>query len=119
MAHDLDEQLRQTAQVVEQNLAIGDRVSEPRRIDHLAGFRAKAAAVAAADELRAAGYRIDSVRRRFLTVLVEFSRETAVDHASAAAFTREIVDILDRHEGTYDGWGGFVRTGGPEATPQV
>jgi regulator of RNase E activity RraB len=34
-----------------------------------------------------------------------------VDHASAAAFTREVVSILDRHEGTYDGWGGFVRTG--------
>jgi hypothetical protein len=115
VAHDLDEQMQMTAQVVDQNLSIGDRVHEPRQIDHLAGFRSKGAASAAARDLEAAGYRVDGIRGRFLTVWVEFSKETAVDHDSAAEFTREVVGILDRHAGAYDGWGGFVRTGDPGA----
>jgi hypothetical protein len=119
MAHDLDAQLQLTAQVVDQNLDMGDRVQEPRPIDHLAGFRSKRSAIAAAEDLEAAGYRIDGMRRRLLTVWVEFSKETAVDHASAADFTREVVGILDRHDGAYDGWGGFVLTGEPEAAPEV
>jgi regulator of RNase E activity RraB len=117
VAHDVDEQLQLTAHVVEQNVSVGDRVDEPRQIDHLAGFRSKRAATAAAEELQAAGYRIDGMRRRFLRVCVESSRETAVDHASAAAFTREVIGILDRHDGAYDGWGGFVRTGEPGVAP--
>ncbi|OMQ15349.1 hypothetical protein A7K94_0210115 [Modestobacter sp. VKM Ac-2676] len=55
-----------------------------------------------------AGYRIDGIYRRLLTVRVEFSAMTAVDHDSAAAFTREIVAIVGRHGGRYDGWGGFL-----------
>ena len=119
MPHDLDDQLQLTAQVVDQHLDMGDRVHEPRSVDHVAGFRSKGAAIAAAEDLEAAGYRIDGMRRRLLTVWLEFSKETAVDHASAAAFTREVVGILDRHDGGYDGWGGFVRTGEPEAAPEV
>lgn len=107
-----------TAQVVDQNLSIGDRVHEARQIDHLAGFRSRAAAAAAARDLEAAGYRIDGIRRRLLTVWVAFSKETAVDHGSAAAFTREVIGVLDRHDGSYDGWGGFVVTGEPEAGPE-
>jgi regulator of RNase E activity RraB len=41
-------------------------------------------------------------------VWVEFSAMTAVDHATAAAFTREVVGIVERHSGRYDGWGGFL-----------
>jgi len=83
-------------------------VHAPRPIDHLAGFRSGRAATAASAELTAAGYRIDGRYRRLLTVWVEFSAMTAVDHATAAAFTGEIVGILARHGGRYDGWGGFL-----------
>ncbi len=114
MPQDVEEQVGLSAQVVEQNLSIGDRVHEPRPIDHLAGFRSRKAADAAAQELVAAGYRIDGLRRRFLTVWLEFSTITAVDHATAAAFIREVVGIVNRHGGTYDGWGGFVMTGDEE-----
>jgi hypothetical protein len=117
MTRDLDDQLQLTAQVVDQHVSIGDRVDEPRQIDHLAGFRSRKAATAAAKDLETAGYRIDGMRRRFLAVWVEFSQETAVDHASAAAFTREVIGILDRHGGSYDGWGGFARTDDPGAAP--
>ncbi|GAA3174764.1 hypothetical protein GCM10010531_30430 [Blastococcus jejuensis] len=119
MPHDIDEQLALTAQVVEQNLTVGDHVDRPRQIDHLAAFRSRAAARAAAADLEVAGYRIDSVRRRLLTVWLEFSAVTPVDHEHAAAFTREVIGILDRHQGVYDGWGGFVVTGDPEAAPGV
>jgi hypothetical protein len=37
---------------------------------------------------------------------------TAVDHVTAAAFTREVVGIIGRHGGRYDGWGGFLVPGG-------
>jgi regulator of RNase E activity RraB len=104
----LPEQLRLTAEVVEQNLAHGDQVHAPRPIDHLAGFRSRRAATAACRELTAAGYRIDGTYRRLLTVWVEFSAMTAVDHETAAAFTRQIVGIVQRHGGSYDGWGGFL-----------
>ena len=104
----LPEQLRLTAETVEANLAHGDQVGSPRPIDHLAGFRSGRAATAASAELTAAGYRIDGRYRRLLTVWVEFSAMTAVDHATAAAFTREVVGIVGRHGGRYDGWGGFL-----------
>jgi hypothetical protein len=37
--HDVDEQLRMTAEVVGENLRHGDQVAQPCPIDHLAGFR--------------------------------------------------------------------------------
>jgi regulator of RNase E activity RraB len=104
----LAEQLRLTAETVEANLGHGDQVGAPRPIDHTAAFRSRRAAVAAGEELTRAGYRVDGVYRRLATVWLEFSAMTAVDHATAAAFTREVVGIVERHGGRYDGWGGFL-----------
>ncbi|MCZ2829456.1 ribonuclease E inhibitor RraB [Modestobacter sp. VKM Ac-2986] len=101
-------QLRRTAETVEANLGHGDHVAAPRPIDHTAAFRTRRAAVAAGEELTAAGYRVDGLYRRLATVWLEFSAMTAVDHATAAAFTREVVAIIGRHGGRYDGWGGFL-----------
>jgi regulator of RNase E activity RraB len=108
MRSDIDEQLALTREVVEVNVQHGDHPSEPRQIDHAAAFRSRTAARAAAAELEAAGYRVDAVRRHWLTVWLEFSKQTAVDHGSAAAFTREVVGVVHRHGGRYDGWGGFL-----------
>jgi hypothetical protein len=104
----LEEQLQLTAQTVEANLGHGDVVTAPRPIDHLAGFRSRRSAAAAGAELTAAGYRVDGLYRRLLTVWLEFSAMTAVDHETAAAFTREVVAVVGRHGGCYDGWGGFL-----------
>ena len=104
----LADQLRLTAETVEANLGHGDQVHAPRPIDHTAAFRTRRAAVAAGEELTAAGYRVDGLFRRLLTVWLEFSAMTAVDHGTAAAFTREVVAIVQRHGGRYDGWGGFL-----------
>jgi hypothetical protein len=113
----LADQLRLSAETVEANLGHGDQVAAPRPIDHLAGFRSRSAALAAGEELTAAGYRVDGLHRRLLTVWLEFSAMTAVDHATAAAFTREVVGIVERHGGSYDGWGGFLVP--PESDDEV
>ncbi|MGY1749813.1 ribonuclease E inhibitor RraB [Modestobacter sp. SYSU DS0511] len=101
-------QLRETAEQVETRIAQGDQVAGERPIDHTAAFRSRRAAVAAGRELTAAGYRVDGLYRRLLTVWLEFSAMTAVDHETAATFTREVVAIVERHGGRYDGWGGFL-----------
>ena len=112
----VEEQLRLTAQTVEANLGHGDVVTAPRPIDHLAGFRSRRSAAAAGAELTAAGYRVDGLYRRLLTVWLEFSAMTAVDHDTAADFTRTVVGIVERHGGRYDGWGGFLVAPGDPAT---
>ena len=104
----LAEQLQLTAELVAERVAMGDDAVQPRPIDHLAGFRSRSAATAAGQELTAAGYRVDGLRRRLLTVELEFSAMTATDPATAAAFTREVVAVVERHGGRYDGWGGFL-----------
>ena len=111
MSQDVEEQVALGARLVEERSDLGDQVHQPRPIDHLAAFRSRKAAEAAGEELVAAGYRIDGLYRRWLTVWLEFSAMTAVDHATAAAFTREVVGIVDRHGGSYDGWGGFLVAG--------
>jgi hypothetical protein len=113
--NDLADQLQKTAELVEVNLGYGDEVHRPRRLDHFAGFRSRSAALAAAGELGALGYEIDGLRRRWFTVWLEFGRETPVDHETAAAFTREVVGVLDRHDGRYDGWAGFLVTDAQDA----
>jgi hypothetical protein len=113
--HDVDRQLQQTAELVEVNLGYGDQVHRPRRIDHLAGFRSRSTALAAAADLEALGYEVDGLRRRWFTVWLEFGKETPVDHEAAAAFTREVVGVLDRHDGSYDGWSGFLVTDAGDA----
>ena len=118
MPNDVDAQLQMTAELVEVNLGYGDQVDRPRQIDHLAGFRSRKAADAAARDLAALGYRIDGIRRRILTVWLEFSHETAVDHDRAAAFTREVIGVLNEHGGDYDGWSGFLVTGSTEHAPE-
>ena len=110
MPNDIDHQLQSTAELVEVNLGYGDQVHRPRRLDHLAGFRSRSAALAAAAELEALGYVTDGLRRRWFTVWLEFGKETPVDHETAAAFTREVVGVVDRHDGSYDGWSGFLVT---------
>jgi hypothetical protein len=103
MPHHLDHQLPQTAELVAVNLGYGEQVHRPRRIDHLAGFRSRSAALAAAGDLEGLGYEIDGLRRCWFTVWLEFGKETPVHHEAAAAFTREVVGVLDRHGGSYDG----------------
>lgn len=79
-------------------------------VDHLAFFK-RSRADAAIGELEAAGFTVRDVTRRLLKVGVEFHRTDACDHESAAAFTREVVSIVAKHGGSYDGWASFITQG--------
>jgi hypothetical protein len=104
----LDHELELSASLVVQRLEMGDRAEQPRKVDHAAFFKSRSQADGASRELEAARFTIDSVKRRLLRVGVEFSRIDAVDQATASAFTREVVTIMNKHGGDYDGWGAFL-----------
>lgn len=108
MAEDLDHQLAMTAELVEHIVALGDRVDVPRQVDHLAFFK-KGAADAVVADLAAAGFTVGDVERKLFKVGVEFHRTEACDQESAAAFTRDVVGIVNRHGGSYDGWSSMVQ----------
>jgi len=107
MTEEFEQQLASTADLVRHRVSMGDRADVPRAVDHAALFRRRADARAAADELEALGYRTELYRRWLKTVL-EISQVTAVDEESAAAFTREVFGVVERHHGQYDGWGALL-----------
>ena len=111
MTH-LDEQFASNAALVEQRVNMGDLADYPRRLDHMADLPRKGVdgAVAA---LRTAGFRVDSVKKGFRRVRVEFSREDAATLVQANAVTQQIVEIVDEHSGIYDGWAAFLLTEPP------
>lgn len=107
MPEDLHHQLALTSDLVAQRLAMGDKADVPRQVDHLAYFK-KAKADAAAQDLQAAGFTISDVQRKLLKVGIEFHRSDACDQQTAANFTCEVVAIVNKHDGTYDGWASFL-----------
>lgn len=85
---------------------MGDEVAVPRSIDHLIRVpRSRADSLVA--DLEAAGFRVYNRKSR-VKVSIEFDRDDAVDQESAAAFTREVMALADRHGGEYDGWGALI-----------
>lgn len=106
---DLEHQLQLSASLVTQRVEMGDRAEVPREVDHVAFFKSKDQAAQAARELEQAGFTITDTRRRLLRIVVEFKRVDAVDHATAATFTRQVVPIIESHGGSYDGWGAMLQ----------
>jgi hypothetical protein len=107
MPEDINHQLALTSDLVAQRLSMGDKGDVPRQVDHLAYFK-KAKADAAMQDLETAGFTISDVQRKLLKVGIEFHRCDACDQKSAEDFTREVVAIVNRHDGSYDGWASFL-----------
>jgi hypothetical protein len=106
MPTDLDAPLAATAELVARRVEMDDEAETPRPVDHLVRTpRSSADALVA--ELEAAGFEVQDRRSR-IKVSVQFTRTDAVDAATAAAFTREVVQIAARHGADYDGWGAMV-----------
>ena len=105
----LAEQYEANAALVEQRLSMGDLAERPRPLDHLAYFPKKAVD-AAANDLSKAGFQITNVKKGLRRALVEFSRSDAADLDSVNASTRQILEIVSNHGGTYDGWASFLGT---------
>ena len=76
--------------------------------DHSAEFRKRHAAEAAAQELRGLGYAVTVARSGFTKVLLEASKQSSVELATADSFVHEVFGIISKHGGEYDGWGGEV-----------
>ena len=53
-------------------------------------------------------YEVDLGRRGLRKVLLAATKTSSVEPATAEAFTREVFDVVTRHGGDYDGWGGPV-----------
>ena len=104
---DLDKQMSANAHLVEYRAKAGDLAEYARQVDHLAYFPKRSRDDAAAD-LSAAGFHVTSIRRGLRRCCFEFSREDAVHLEAANAFTREVVAVVDRHGGEYDGWASFL-----------
>ncbi|WP_131801521.1 ribonuclease E inhibitor RraB [Klenkia brasiliensis] len=107
MSSDLAAQHEANVALVAQRVAMGDDPTVPRPLDHLVRVPRRHADAVQAD-LVAAGFRVDGVRRGLRRSSVEFSRIDAADVATADAFTREVLDVVDRYGGEYDGWAGFL-----------
>lgn len=109
---DLEHHLRGNAALVDHRLTMGDLTEYPRPLDHMAYFPRKAAE-AAIQDLVAAGFAVETVKKGLRRTRVEFTRKDRADLDSANAVTREIVAVTHRHGGEYDGWAGFVLTKPP------
>lgn len=108
MSDALSAQLALTRQQIDQRAGMGDRLEMPRLTDHSAEFTRKSSAEDAAAQLRSLGYDVTLSRRGLRKVLLEASKESAVDLDTAEAFTREVFGVISAHGGDYDGWGGPV-----------
>ena len=93
--------------LVAQRVELGDVPHVPRPLDHLASVPRKHADAVQAD-LVAAGFRVDGVHRGLRRTRVEFSRIDDADVETADAFTQQILDVVDRYGGEYDGWSGYL-----------
>ncbi len=107
MASSMDDQLKGTADLVEVRLSMGDDPTVPREVDHSARFRRRRQADAAAAELSGLGYGA-TVERDRLRLVLEVTHVTTVDLETAQRFTVEVVSVVERHGGTYDGWGAMI-----------
>lgn len=100
-------QLSMWAPQREQRAEMGDVLETPRPVEHFAYFSRRSRAQAAAEDLIAAGFEVGRARRGLKTVL-KATRNEALGDQQVARFLREVVDIVERHGGDYDGWGATV-----------
>lgn len=98
--------------LIRQMLESGDRLEVPRVVDHLAFFPSREQAEAAGKALVAADFQVDAPEppneEQKLWGL-QFHREDACDGETPDEFCFEILDLLEPHEGEYDGWGSPIQ----------
>ncbi|ROP43461.1 regulator of ribonuclease activity B [Rathayibacter sp. PhB185] len=99
----LDTQRERAAQQLEVRLRYGDQVWELREVDHFAVFSRRSRARRAGRALVASGFEIAISRLRLRLVLVA-SHHAAVDEEATTAFLRQVIEVVEREGGRYDGW---------------
>lgn len=96
----------------DQRAQMNDDLLVPRDVEHFAYFSRRAKATAAADDLTAAGFTVATGRRGFKTVVQAVRSEPLSDEA-VERFLREAITLVERHGGSYDGWGATVAVRNP------
>jgi regulator of RNase E activity RraB len=94
----------------------GDRLSEPREIDHMAYFPSKEQAERASAALTVAGFQCDDLEEPDEDDEpwgLGFHRADALADGRPDEFVSEILDIVLEEDGDYDGWGA------PHVGPEV
>lgn len=113
MSDAVSEHLRNWGAQRSQRLELGDDLTAPRMIDHLAVFRKRSSARAAAAALEANGFAV-TIAPGMLRTSIEASRVDTLTEASVVELLRETVGIVEAHGGLYDGFGGPVVAASPE-----
>ena len=99
----IEAQRERAAQQLEVRLRYGDQVWELREVDHFAVFSRRSRARRAGRALVASGFEIAISRLRLRLVLVA-SHHAAVDEEATTAFLRQVIEVVEREGGRYDGW---------------
>ncbi len=81
----------------------GDRVGEPRPIEHVGYFASSEQAKAAGQDLRGHGYGVAVDGDEDGNWTVRAVRRDAPERIDPAA--AQVLEVIERHGGTYDGWG--------------
>ena len=100
----LESQLALWAVQETERVKMRDDFTVVRPVEHFAYFWRRVFAEAAAAQLRDRGFDATVGRRRFTTILLA-TRSESLSHASVERFLREVVSIVERAHGDYDGWG--------------
>ena len=108
----LDELLTINSEQAVQRLKMGDHVEVAREVEHFAYFRRSSDAKAAAQELEGCDFHTALSRQGWGTIQLIASIQSDVERDSTDAFVRELYELMERHGGFYDGYGGRIVTKG-------
>ena len=94
--------------VLQQLEAAGDDLSRAREVDHVAFFPGEAQAKAAAEDLAKAEFRVDAPSAPEGDEdmwSLGFHRDDSLANGEADEMVDEVLELLEPHDGDYDGWG--------------
>lgn len=87
---------------------LNDVLSVPRDVEHFVHFRRRRPVRSVADDLSVAGFTV-GLGRRGLKRVLQATRTESLSEDMVEQFLREVITIVERHGGDYDGWGAAVQ----------
>jgi regulator of RNase E activity RraB len=85
----------------------GDRLDQPRQVEHFAYFRKLDNAKKVADDLSTIGYEVAVAKAGLFKYSLLATREDALDEHFVQAF-KAVLFVVEGNGGTYDGFGAEV-----------
>lgn len=106
----LDALLAMNSEQLAQRVKMGDHLERARMVEHFAFFGGGTQARAAAADLRDDGFEVH-IHRKWFTWHLTARTESSLEPETAEAFVMRMFDLVRRHGGDYDGWGGGLELG--------